>query len=150
MAKNKFGLNFDGFLDLARQVDELGGDALKKATENALTKSKDYINAEVIAAMNASPYSFVKGKNYSQGTARKSAEEVEKNPVQWDGTVATAFIGVDLSKAPEAIILALGTPHLKPDTKLKNALKVKGRVRKEASKIQQEEFQKVIAEGMND
>lgn len=150
MAKNKFGLNFDGFLDLARQVDEIGGDALKKATDNALTKSKDYINAEVIKAMDASPYSFIAGKKYSQGKARSSVEEVEKMPVKWDGTLATAYLGVDLAKAPEAVILAMGTPHLKADTKLKNALKVKGKVRKEASRIQQEEFQKVISEVMND
>lgn len=150
MAKNKFGLDFDGFLDLARQVDELGGDALKRATENALGKSKEYVNTEVIAAMNSSPYSFNAGKNYSKGRARASAEEVEKKPVEWDGTVAKAFLGVDLKKAPEAIILAMGTPHLKADTKLKNALKVKGKVQKEASKIQQQEFQKIISEAMND
>lgn len=150
MAKNKFGLNFDGFLDLARQVDELGGDALKRATENALVKSEDYINSEVIAAMNSSPYSFIAGKNYSKGRSRASAEEVAKMPVVWDGTVAKAYIGVDLAKAPEAIILAMGTPHLKADTKLKNALKVKGKVQKEASRIQQQEFQKVISEAIND
>lgn len=148
MAKNKFGLDFDGFLDLAREVDNLGVDALKTATENALTKSKEYIDAEIVAAMNSSPYSFTAGKKHSKGRARASAEEVAKIPVEWDGTVAKAYIGVDLKKAPETIILANGTPHIKADTKLKNALKVKGKVQKEVSRIQQEEFQKVISEAM--
>lgn len=148
MAKNKFGLDFDGFLDLAKKVDELGDGYLQKATNNALTKSKEYVNGQVIEAMNASPYNFIAGQGRSKGRARASAEEVEKMPVEWDGTTAKAYLGVNLSKAPEAIILALGTPHIKPDTKLKNALRVKGKVQKEASRIQQEEFQKVITEGM--
>lgn len=148
MAKNKFGLDFDGFMDLARKVDELGGESLKKATENALTKSKDYINGEVIAAMDKSPYSFKLGRNRSRGRGRSSVEDVSKNPVEWDGTTAKAYIGADLKKAPETIILAMGTPHLKADANLKNALKVKGKYRKEASAIQQQEFQKVITEAM--
>ena len=115
-----------------------------------MQKSKDYVNQEVINAMNSSPYHFTAGEAYSKGRARASAEEVAKIPVEWVGTEATAYIGVDLKKAPEAIILASGTPHLKPDTKLKNALKVKGAIRKQASQIQQEEFQKVISEAMND
>ena len=148
MAKNKFGLDFDGFLDFAKQIDELGDGYLQKATDNALTKSKEYVNAEVMRAMDASPYNFIAGQGYSKGRSKASVEKVEQMPVEWEGTTAKAYIGVDLSKAPEAIILASGTPHIKPDTKLKNALKVKGNVRKEASRIQQEEFQKVIAEGM--
>ncbi len=148
MAKNKFGLDFDGFLDLARQIDELGDGYLKKATDNALTKSKEYVNGQVIEAMNASRYNFIAGQGRSKGRSRASVEEVEKKPVEWQGTTAKAYLGVDLSKAPEAIILALGTPHIKPDTKLKNALRVKGAIRKEASQIQQQEFQKVISEGM--
>lgn len=148
MARNKFGLDFDGFMDLARKVDELGGDALKRATENALTQSKEYVNDQVIEAMNTSPYNFVAGQGRSKGRSKASVETVAKMPVEWQGTTAKAFLGVDLSKAPEAIILASGTPHIRPDTKLKNALKVKGQVRKEASRIQQAEFQKVISEEM--
>ena len=150
MAKAKFGLDFDGFLDLAKQVDELGGDALKRATENALVKSAEYANDQVIQAMNASPYSFTKGKKYSQGKARSSAEEVAKTPIEWSGSVATIPVGVSWKDAPEITYLSSGTPHLKGDTRLKNAVRVKGKVRKEASRIQQEEFQKVIAEAIND
>lgn len=146
MAKNKFGLDFDGFLDLSKQIDQMGEGYLKKATDNALTKSKEYANAEIIRAMETSPYHFNKGQGRSTGKALKSVQEVAKKPVEWDGTIAKAYIGSDLKEAPEAIILAMGTPHLKADTKLKNALKVKGAVRKEVSRIQQEEFFKVMKE----
>lgn len=146
MAKNKFGLDFDGFLDLAKQIDEIGEGYLQQATNNALQKSKEYANGEIIRAMNTSPYHFIKGQGRATGRALGSVEEVEQKPVEWDGTSAKAYIGANLKVAPEAIILAMGTPHLKPDTKLKNALKVKGAVRKEVSRIQQEEFFKVMKE----
>lgn len=152
--KNKFGLNFDGFLELARQVDELGGDCLKQATQNAMQKGKDYANGQIIIAMSSSPYAFIKGKQSSPsnqpatGEAIASVVEVMKKPVEWDGTRATAYIGADLKEVPEVIILAMGTPHIKADTKLKNALKVKGKIGKEFARIQQEEFNKVIKGGM--
>lgn len=149
MARAKMSVDFNGFLDLARQVDELGKGCLKKATENALVKSAGYANNEVIEAMNASTYNFIAGQHYSKGRAKKSAEEVAKTPIEWEGTVAKIPVGVSWKQAPEATILASGTPHLKPDTRLNNALRVKGKVRKEASRIQQEEFQKVITEGMH-
>lgn len=152
MAKNKFGLDFDGFLELAKQIDEMGEGYLKEATNNALQKSKDYANGQIVIAMSTSPYAFIKGKQSSStnrpatGKAVASVTDIMKNPVLWDGSVAKAYIGADLKIAPEAIILAMGTPHIKPDTKLKNALKVKGAIRKEVSRIQQEEFLKVMKE----
>lgn len=149
MAKSKFSIDFDGFLDYARQLDELGREYLQKATDQALTKSKDYVNEKVIEAMDSSPYNF-KGSGRSTGQAKKSAVSVEKLPVEWNGTIATAYAGVSWYDAPEATILAYGTPHIKGDTKLKNALKCKGSVRKEASRIQQEEFVKVLQEAMKD
>lgn len=145
MAKNKFSIDFEGFLDYAEQIDKLGSEYLKKATDNALIKSKDYVNQEVIKAMNSSKYNF-NGGGRSHGQAKKSAEEVAKIPVTWTGTVAEAVAGVSWYEAPEATLLAYGTPHIKGDTKLLNALKCKGSVRKEMSKIQQQEFIKVLQE----
>lgn len=154
MAKAKFGLDFEGFLDLAKQVDELGSTYLKQATNNALEKSKDYANTEIVIAMKSSKYAFVSGKRSGKnrpatGKAMKSVQETAKKPVEWNGTVATAYIGPDLQEAPEALILAMGTPHIKKDTKLYNAIKVKGKVRKAVETIQQKEFQKIIEEAMN-
>ena len=148
MAKNKFSLNFDGFLDLARQIDELGEGYLKQATENALTKSKEYVNGQIAEALETSPYNF-KGTGRSHGTTKKSAEKVADMPLEWQGTLAILPVGVSWYDAPEATLLAYGTPHIKGDTKLRNAIKVKGKVAKEVSQIQKEEFLKVMEEAQN-
>jgi len=149
MARQKFSLNFDGFLEYANKVDQLGEGYLKTATENALTKSKDYINSAISQAMDASPYHFNREPgSRSTGRAKKSLEETASMPVEWEGSVAYAYIGTDLKVAPEEIILAMGTPHIKADINLRNAVKAKGKYGKEASRIQQEEFAKIIEEGM--
>lgn len=146
MAKG-FSLDFDGFLDLAREVDELGEGYLQEAVERAFTASKDYVNNEIESAMNASKYHF-DGTGYSKGKAKASLSKVEQLPVEWNGTTASAYIGVDLSEAPEVLFLIHGTPHLAKDTKLYNAVKVKGKIKKEVERIQAEEFNKVIEEGI--
>lgn len=149
MGKSKFSLDFDGFLDLAARISEAGGEeALKKATENALEKSAAIANAEVEQAMNKSRYSFTSGVKGSKGRARQSAADVAAAPVTWEGTQASAKIGVSLSEAPEVAILMHGTPHIKPDTALRNAIKVKGKVRKKVDEAQAAEFNAVMREIM--
>lgn len=147
MAKG-FDLNFDGFIDLARDIDSLGDGYLQKAVDNAFTASKDYVNSEIAKAMDSSRYNF-DGTGYSQGKAKKSLEKVSQMPVEWTGTVASAYVGVKTNEALEVLLLAYGTPHLAADKKLLNAIKVKGKHKKEVEQIQFEEFNKVIEEGLN-
>lgn len=149
MARNKFDLNFEGFLAFARDIDALGEGYLQKAVDNAFTATKDFVNAQVEEAMTTSKFNF-DGQGYSKGESKKSLTAVKAKPVEWNGTVATAKAGVDLKEAPQAIILAYGTPHLTGDKKLLNALKVKGKIRKEVDRIQAEEFNKVMEEALND
>lgn len=148
MAKSNFSLNFDGFLDLAKQLGDLGDAALQKAVDNAFNASKEYVNKEVSKAMDASRYNF-DGTGYSKGKAKKSLKEVEKKPVEWTGTVAKAYIGVKMSEALEVHFIIHGAPHTPKDTKLYNAIKVKGKVKKEVERIQKEEFNKVIEEALS-
>ena len=61
-----FSLDFNGFLDLAEQIDGLGEGYLRQAVENALTASKDFVNAEIESALDASKYHF-DGKHFSKG-----------------------------------------------------------------------------------
>lgn len=147
MAKG-FSLDFSGFLGLAEEIDQLGEGYLQKAVDNAFTVSKEYVNAEIEKAMNDSKYNF-DGTGYSQGKTKASLGVIKQKPVEWDGTTAKAYIGVDLKEAPEILFLIHGTPHLTKDTKLYNAVKVKGKVKKEVERIQLEEFNKVIEEGLN-
>lgn len=148
MPKNNFSLNFDGFLDLVRDIENLGDGYLQKAVDNAFNASKEYVNSEVSKAMDNSRYNF-DGTGYSQGKAKASLKEVAKLPVEWSGFVAKAYVGVRTRDALEVLFLGYGTPHLTADTKLINAIKVKGKVKKEVERIQKEEFNKVIEEGLS-
>lgn len=148
MAKNNFSLDFNGFIDYAKQLGNLGGEALHKAVDNAFTASKDYVNNEIEKAMDASRYNF-DGTGYSKGKAKKSLNMVRQLPVEWTGSTAKAYIGVNLNEALEVVFIIYGTPRMPKDNKLHNAIKVKGKVKKEVERIQQEEFNKVIEEALN-
>lgn len=148
MAKSNFSLNFDGFIDYAKQLGNLGGGALQKAVNNAFTASKDYVNNEVSKAMDASRYNF-DGKGYSQGKAKRSLSLVKDLPVEWTGGVARAYMGVRMRDALEVHFIIYGAPHTPKDTNLYNAIKVKGKHKKQVEQIQKEEFNKVIEEALN-
>ena len=62
MAKTNFSLDFDGFLDLAADIDNLGNGYLKQAVDNALTASKNYLNNAAADAMAKSRYNFERGQ----------------------------------------------------------------------------------------
>lgn len=141
MAVNKgFSIDFNGFLDLAEDISNISNETLLEATVKALDESRKVVNIEVGKAMKDSAYSFKKGEKYSQGDARESLIEVSKMPVEVNGTEVTAYAGVDLEKAPEVLMLASGTPHLAKDTKLYNAIKVKGKVKRTIDDIQKNIF----------
>lgn len=148
MANKGFSLDFNGFLELAEDISNLGNDVLLDATVKALDESRKLVNIEVGAAMKASPYSFKKGEKYSQGDARASLIEVSQMPVEVNGTEVIAYTGVDLSKAPEVAILMHGTPHLAKDKKLYNAVKVKGKVRKKIDQLQKDIFNNALEEAL--
>ena len=150
MAVNKgFGLDFKGFLDLAEEISEKYSDEmLLYAAEQALDATRKYVNGEINKAMQNSPFNFTEGEGYSQGKAMDSFNEVSDMPTEVSGTTVTAYAGFDLEKAPEALILAAyGAPHRGNDTKLHNAIKVKGKVKKEVQNIQKKVFDTVMDGG---
>lgn len=151
MAQNKgFGLDFSGFLDLAEDISNIGNDLLLDVTAKALEASRDLVNIEIGKAMKNSKFSFKKGEGYSQGNARASLIEVDKMPVEVNGTTVTAYAGVDLEKAPEVLILAVhGSPHEAKDAKLHQAIAVKGKVRKQVNKLQEAIFNDALKEALN-
>lgn len=150
MAQNKgFSVDFNGFLDLAESISEIGNETLLEATVKALDKSRELVNVEVGKAMKASKYSFTKGEKYSQGQARKSLIEVSETPTEISGTEVTAYAGFNLENAPEVLPLAYGTPHLAKDTKLYNAIKVKGKVKKEVDRLQEAIFNEALKEALD-
>lgn len=148
MAKG-FSLDFEGFLDLAEDISNISDALLLEATKTALEASRVAVNIEVGKAMKQSRFHFKKGEGYSQGDARASLIEVDKMPLEVNGTEVIAYAGVDLAKAPEALILAArGTPHQAADKKLYNAIKVKGKIRKKIDQIQSDNFNAVLKEAL--
>lgn len=146
MSQNKgFGIDFNGFLDFAEEIDELGkGGALLDVVKSTIEQTKDYVNGEVEQALNSSKYSFTEGEKYSQGKARASLEAVKKIPVEVNGTEVIGYAGIDLAEAPEVLPLAYGTPHLAKDKALYNAIKVKGKVQKDVAKLQAKIFKSAL------
>lgn len=145
----KANLDFSQMKKYQEKIANLNKDVVT-ATINALTKSKDYANQKVEEAMNNSPYHFKKTKgSRATGNALKVAKEVSSMPVENVGGFVFAYVGVSWKVAPEVTYLAYGTPHIAADFRLHNAVKVNGAVKQEVLRIQQEEFNKVIKEAMN-
>lgn len=144
MARTRFGIDFADCLDLGAMIDELaGGEAVKRAVENALIETDKYVTAEVDKAVASSPYNF--------NRTGKTKESIDRDTtVQWEGSQAYAKAGFNISDGGlPSIFLIYGTPKIKPDTNLKNAAKGTGKHKKKIEEIQQAEFNKVISEVMN-
>ena len=144
--KKSSRIDFSGFMDFAKDLDNINEKYLRKAVENALVKTKDYLNNETLKAMDSSKFNFK-----ADGASIESLFEIENMSIEWNGYICKAFVGVDLSKAPQTLILAVkGSPRQAPDRKIYNAMKGKGKTKKQVEKIQEEEFYKVIWEGLID
>ena len=149
MGKSQRGISvdFEGVLELQNILASLGDEAFKKAVVNALASSKDYVNSEILNAMEQSTYNF-DGQGYSQQKAKKGLTKVERMDVEVRGTEAVAYAGVSFNEAPELWYIAHGAPHTPADPNIYNAVRVKGKVKQEVERIQQEEFTKVIEEAL--
>ena len=149
MAKG-FSLNFDGFLALAEEISSIGDEYLLKATEGALYQSKMVVNEEIGKALKDSKFNFTDGVGYSQGKTRESLSEIWHEDIVTEYTTVTAYAGVNLQDAPEALILALyGSPHQAKDTKLAHAIQVKGKVRKRVNSVQSKIFNDILEEALS-
>ena len=147
MARQGIGIDFVGVFDLKEMFKGLGDDVYKQAVKNALGASKDYVNEEILKAMNASKYHF-DGSKYSDLKTKDSLTEVEKMDVDIRGDQAVAYAGVSFYDAPELWFIAHGAPHTPKDNDIYNAVRVKGKVLKRVQEIQRDEFNKVIEEAL--
>ena len=137
MARQGISVDFAGIFDLQDTLKSLGDEVYKQAVINALGASKDFVNAEIKKAMNASKYKF-DGSKYSQLKTKDSLTEVEKLDVQERGAQAVAYAGVSFNDAPELWFIAHGAPHTPKDTNIYNAVRVKGKVLDRVQEIQRD------------
>jgi hypothetical protein len=169
MSTRKGLIKFDGLEELSERLDELAdGEAIKRATENALIKTDKYMTAEVEKAMPTAkaPSGKTINWNYAKGETKKSLDK--DYSVDWDGNFASAKVGFKISDGGLASqFIIYGTQGgrqtytdknghkvtrtvkgMKPNTQLKMAVKGEGKHKKVIQEIQLNEFKKVIDEVM--
>ena len=145
MARNRIGLQFDGWEDYIAKLDELGGSqVMKKGVEEALIESKKHATPLIEKAMSKLP---AKGK-YSTGGTEKSIDREMK--IDWVGMTGEIKIGFDFSKSgAKSIFLMYGTPIMKPVSGLKSAI-YGSKTQKEIAEIQEKvlsDYIKKVMEG---
>lgn len=147
MARNRIGLQANGFEEYMAKLDELGnGAAMKRGVESALKASKQYVNANVDSIMVKSNMPAVKAKDgagaYWTGDTKDS---LDKNmSVEWQGMTGSVKVGFDFKKSgTTSIFLMYGTPKQKPVAGLKNAI-YGAKTQREIKQIQAEALDKVI------
>ena len=135
MARNKIGLQFDGWEDYLAKLDELGGsNAMKKGVEEALIESKKHVNPLIDKAMVKSNLP-AKGKYSDEEGTRKSIDD--DMSVEWEGMTGSIKVGFDFSKSGmKSIFLMYGTPNHDPVTGLKSAI-YGAKTKKEVAEIQE-------------
>lgn len=141
MARNKIGLQVKGFEEYMDKLDKLGGTAtMKRGVEAALKASKQYVNPLIDA--NVVDAKLPAGGNYSTGTTKKSIDT--DMVVDWQGMTGAIKVGFDFKKSGlVSIFLMYGTPKMSPVAGLKNTI-YGSKTKKEITKIQENEINKVI------
>lgn len=143
MARNRIGLQFDGWTDYMAKLDKLGGtDAMKKGVEEGLKASKEYVNPLIDTAMNKLPA----GGRYSTGGTKASIDT--DMDIAWKAMTGEIKIGFDFKKSGlKSIFLMYGTPRMKPVSGLKAAI-YGAKTKKEIADIQEKAVAKVIKDIM--
>lgn len=139
MARNRIGLQFDGWTETMAKLDKLGGtQAMKMGVEAGLKASKEYVNPQIEAAMNKLPA----GGKYSTGLTKKSIDK--DMTIDWQGMTGEIKVGFDFKKSgPVSIFLMYGTPRMSPVSGLKSAI-YGTKTNKQIQEIQAEAVMKVI------
>lgn len=143
VARNRIGLQFNGWEDYIAKLDELGGTkAMKKGVKEALIESKKHVNPLIEKSMGKLPA----GGRYSTGDTKKSIDN--ENKVEWSGMTGEIKIGFDFSKSGlKSIFLMYGTPKMKPVTGLKSAI-YGTKTQKEIAEIQEKVLSEAIKKVM--
>lgn len=124
------------FSEYGEKLEAIGGN-LKRATEEALEKSKDYVDGELHKQM------------VKHNRSHKNDKSIQDNAkVVWNGSKAEINVGFDIEHGGLAsIFLMYGTPRANKDQKLYNAV-YGSATKKKITEIQQKIFEKAIEEAM--
>ena len=143
--KNRIGLQFSGFEEMAARLDELQGD-LQRTMEEALIKSKEVVTTKLLEVTNKPNYP-AHGKYARRGDPTRASIDTT-NDVKWQGTTAEIKVGFDLKKSGlTSIFLMYGTPRMDKVQAIYDAV-YGSRVKAEIKRIQKETFDAAIKEKM--
>lgn len=140
MPKNKITVDFQGFDIVKKQLEQIGGDALRQAVSEALLASQQIVADKASAAIE--PHSHSK----EQRTKKSIVRDL---PVEWTGDIAAVGVGFDLRGGGlPSLFLMYGTtlygqPHITPDKNLYDAV-YGAQTRKEIQKVQEMAFDEVL------
>ena len=127
MARKRLGID-EGLEILIKQLKDMDGN-VKQASEKAVKKSRDYVNAKLTQDM--------KRHNKTNATIN-SLDKISS--VSWVGSKASIPVGFNISKGGLAsIFLMYGTPRIAKDQKLYNDI-LGNKIVKEIADIQAEVF----------
>ena len=138
MAKNKIGMSFKGFEELAGKFEKLGGN-LKEIITECLEKSHDQVTPKLHTDM---------AKHRRTGRTENSI--LDNAQVKWNGTKGSIDVGFDIHNGGLAsIFLMYGTPRTKKDTKHYNDV-YGTKTRKEIKELQEKIFKEKMDALMGD
>ncbi len=136
MPKNKIGLTFSGMDELIGKLEKLNGD-LTAVTTEALKVSHGLVTPNLHKAMK---------KHHRTGRTEQSI--VDDAKVEWEGPVGSVQVGFDISNGGlPSIFLMYGTPRMKKDTTLYNAI-YGAAIRRKIKDAQSDVFSRAINERM--
>lgn len=136
MAKKKFTLSFEGLEEYIQKLESLG--------ENIKPVVNDCLEATHALVTKQAHESMVKHRRSgrTEGSIKDNAE------INWEGHIASIDAGFDIANGGLAsVFLMYGTPRMKKDTKVYNAIYGVA-TRKKVAELQKEIFSKAIQERM--
>ena len=140
----KMSITFNGFVDLAADIDRAGGD-LHKAVDNALEETQEVVKSNLLPA--AAIYDRKGRKGYATGKMYRSI--IKDTKIDWIGNVAEVTVGFSTNDGStiagfmHSIFVMYGTPRMAKDPNIYNAIKG-SRTKKDIEKVQQEVMTKYL------
>ena len=138
-------ITFNGFEDLAAQIDKVSGN-LKTAVDEALAETQMIVQNNVQQASNVYARKGGGLKGYATG---EMFSAIKRNiQIEWAGNVAIIHVGFDLH-APggfHSIFVMYGTPRMAKDAKVYNAI-FGAKTKKQIAEAQKKTMEKYIKFG---
>ena len=140
----KMRITFKGFEKMATRLDVIGGtDYMKKAVDEALTETQRIVRDNLIQAV--ARYARKGGGAQGYATPEMALTVKQNVQIEWAGSVAVVHVGFNLTEPGgfHSIFVMYGTPRMKPDKKIYNAV-FGAKTKKQIAEAQKKIFAKYL------